>query len=202
MSISWASKLAIAFIRPFRSYVDGYSLFKGEKVQVEADIRAKIDTIAENARSRNPDIDEEKLEYTKECLIAINMKLIDSYDKSYGDILTEVLDNLTIDLESEIKNSFNGEEQEKLIELVSNPVFQKLLQNQKLFGLLKKSELDLEYKLRLKTMVDISSTKGVEEMKNLLRDLKKKRQQRDDEDENGFDFPPDEEGQNDTDFWN
>ena len=202
MSISWASKLAIAFIRPFRSYVDGYSLFKGEKAQVEADIRAKIDAIAENAKSRNPDIDEEKLEYTKDCLIAINMKLIDSYDKSYGDILTEVLDKLTVDLEFEIKNSFSGEEQQSLIELVSNPVFQKLLQNQKLFGLLKKSELDLEYKLRLKTIVDISSNKGVEEMKNLLRDLKNKRKQRDDDDENGFDFPQDEEGQDNTDFWN
>jgi hypothetical protein len=88
------------------------------------------------------------------------------------------------------------------MELVSNPVFQKLLQNQKLFGLLKKSELDLEYKLRLKTMVDISSNKGVEEMKNLLRDLKNKRKQRDDDDENGFDFPQDEEGQDNTDFWN
>lgn len=201
MSISWASKLAIAFIRPFRSYVDGYSLFKGEKAQVEADIRAKIDSVVEAAKSRNPDIDEEKLEYTKDCLIAINMKLIDSYDKSYGDILTEVLDRLTIDLESEIKSSFNGEEQQKLMELISSPVFQKLLQNQKLFGLLKKSELDLEYKLRLKTMVDISSTKGVEEMRNLLRDLKKKRKRKDDEDENDFDFP-DEEGQNDADFWN
>jgi hypothetical protein len=130
------------------------------------------------------------------------MKLIDSYDKSYGDILTEVVDKLTVDLESEIKNSFSGEEQQSLMELVSNPVFQKLLQNQKLFGLLKKSELDLEYKLRLKTMVDISSNKGVEEMKNLLRDLKNKRKQRDDDDENGFDFPQDEEGQDNTDFWN
>jgi hypothetical protein len=197
MSISWASKLAIAFIRPFRSYIDGYSLFTSERTKVEANIRARIDAVVENAKNRNPNIDEEELEYTKECLIAINIKLIDSYDKNYGNILIEVLNGLTLDLESEINNSFNAKEQQDLIELISNPTFQKLLQNKKLFSLLKKSELDLEYKLRLKTMVDISDNKGVTEMKNLLRDLKKKKQKGD---ENDFDFPLDEENQNDIDF--
>lgn len=198
MSISWASKLAIAFVRPFRSYVDGYSLFKGEKSQVEADIRARIDTVVENAKARNPNIDKKALEHAKECFIAINMKLIDSYDKSYGDVLTEILNKLMIDLESEIKSSFSGEEQQKLVDIVSNPVFQKLLQNEKLFGLLKKSELDLEYKLRLKTMIDISSSDGAEEMKNILRDLKRGKR-RDDDDENDF---PDEDQNDNTDFWN
>ena len=112
--------------------------------------------------------------------------------------LTDVLDKLTVDLEFEINNSFNKEEQEKLIELVSNPVFQKLLQNQKLFGLLKKSELDLEYKLRLKTMVDILNVKDIEEMKSLFRDLKNKEKQRGDD----SDFPLDNEEDNDIDFWN
>lgn len=197
MSISWASKLAIAFIRPFRSYIDGYNLFRGEKSQVEADIRNKMNIVAENAKSLNPHVNEEEIEHNKECLIAINMKLIDSYNKNYGDLLSEVLDNLTVELESEIKKSFNKEEQKEIVEIVSSPVFQKLLLNEKLFGLLKKTELDLEYKLRLKTMVDVSSAKNSEDINSLIRNFKKKKKRNE---ENNFDFP--EEDQDDTGFWN
>jgi hypothetical protein len=206
MSISSISKLAIAFIRPFRSYIDGYNLFRSEyKSQVEAEIRSKIEDITEAARSIDPNIDEEKLKYTKECLISINMKLMENYNKNYSGVLAEILEKLTLELEAEIRNSFNIEEQQKLVELVSDPLFQKILQNEKLFGLLKKSELDLEYKLRQKTSLDISSSNGIEEIKNLIRDLKKKPNQTDEEENDDFDFPDNQDSQDSQDdkdqFW-
>jgi len=171
--ISLASRVAIAFIRPYRSYLDGYILIKESKDDIEKNIRTKMDTFAENAKRTNPEADENKIDYARDCMIAINVQMLDVFDPSYTKVLPSVIEDLTVALENELKKNFTEQELEEILEAIDKPSMQKLLANTILFGLLKKYEAEIEYRLRMKIFEDTLSGQNLIKMKKMLRELKK-----------------------------
>ena len=114
--ISLASKLAIAFIRPFRSYIDGYMLIKQSKPELEQELKDRMENLAKQAKEHSSHVDEKRIEYAKECMIAMNLQFLSSYDKNYEEVLPTVIEELTLSLEKEIRSSFSEEDIEKLLE--------------------------------------------------------------------------------------
>jgi hypothetical protein len=172
--ISLASRLAISFIRPFRSYLDGYMLIKDSKPKLEEDLKDRIESIASSAKKMNPGMDGNRIDYAKDCMFAINMQLLANYDKSYEKVLPDVINNLTISLEKEMISSFSEQEIERLTDMLSDPLMKKLLSNKNIFGLLKKCELDMDYRLRMKTLESVISTNNIEKIRETFTNLKKK----------------------------
>lgn len=185
--ISLASKLAIAFIRPFRSYIDGYMLIKQSKPELEQELKDRMEILAKQAKEKsNSYVDEKRIEYAKECMIAMNLQFLSSYDKNYEEVLPTVIEELTLSLEKEIKSSFSEEDIEKLVDLVNNPMMKVLLANKNIFSMLKKYEAELDYKLLLKTYESVLGGKGIEDLKAIFNDLKKKHHINDDRREDDF----------------
>jgi hypothetical protein len=171
-NISLASKVAIAFLKPFRSYLDGRNKILEKRKDIEQEVREKTDLIAESTKKYNPHISEERLAYAKEGFIAINMHLVDTYDKCYDKVLPEVIDLLTMDLEKELKKSFTNDELRHLIDILADPALKKLLENKDLFGLLKKCEFLLEHKLKLQTMYSSVEPEEIVKITDMLRGLR------------------------------
>jgi len=170
--ISLASRLAISFIRPFRYYLDGSMIIKESKQKYEEDMRNVIDKMAENAQKINPHIDAKNVNYTKESALAINMQMFSNYNKSYEKILPDVIEGLTISLEKEIANSFSDQEMERIIDILTDPVISKLVNNKKIFGLLKAYEIEMDSRLKIKTLQDLASKESLEQLQNVFNDLK------------------------------
>ena len=105
---------------------------------------------AESAKKLYPDIDPNKIDYLKQKMIDANLYIFNHYETSYEEILLSIIDELTIELEKEIKISFSDEEIKQLLLLVNNPFMQKLLSNTIIFSSLKKFEIKLEQKIREK----------------------------------------------------
>ena len=171
--ISLASRLAICFVRPFRSYLDGHMLISTPKEQREKDLREKMNQKAEAAKQQYPNIDPRRIDYAKEGMIATNLHFINYHESSYEEVLPSIIDELTLELEKEITASFTQEEIEQLLVLVSNPVMKKLLSNTVLFGSLKKFEIELEQKIRDKMYASLLG-EALDKMKETFADLKKK----------------------------
>lgn len=189
-NIPLVSRLAISFIRPFRSYLDGSLMFFESKKGEESTTEEKISDIVDSIAKINPSIEPDKIAYMKECMLAMNTQMIFSYNKSYEDILPDVIEDLTISLEKEIENSFSEKEIESLIELINNPLMKKLITNKKIFGILKKCEINLDYNMRIKTLDSLFGSEGIEEIKNVLARFRKKYGIKDQEidEENGDDY--------------
>jgi hypothetical protein len=201
MPISLASKIAIAFLRPYRSYLDGMNDMQNKRKEIEKSLQEKSDAIAEAAKKLNPKLSEQRLEYAKEGFMAINMHLFDSYNKCYGEVLPEIIELLTNDLERELKDSFSQDELKRIVEILKDESVQKLLSNKKLFSVLKQSEILLEHKMRIRTLENSSNLSGVDKISEILSDLRNKhhiddngrRRDEENEEENGEDFWRDNE---------
>lgn len=171
--ISLASRLAISFIRPFRSYLDGYILIKESKSKIQEDLKERLDTVAHGIKNINPDLDENKINYAKNYLLTMNLNLLENYDKSYENVLPEVIDELTVSLEKEILNSFSEKEIEKLTDIINDPLVKKLLSNKQIFRLLKNCEIDMNYKLGLETIESTISSNNLEKIRSIFEDFNK-----------------------------
>lgn len=199
MSISFASKIAIAFLRPYRAYLDGANDMSKKRKEIEKSLKEKSESIVDAAKQINPNFSESRLEYAKEGFLAINMHLFDSYNKCYVEVLPEVVELLTSDLETELKESFSQEELKRLVEILKDEAVQKLLSNKKLFSVLKQSEILLEHKMRIKTLENSSNLGGIDKISEILSDLRNKHHiddsdsRRRDEDE--------ESDENENDLW-
>lgn len=179
--ISLASKVAIAFIRPFRSYLDGRVLIKESRKQIEDDLKDRMEDFAAKAKKQNPNINEKRIEYAKDCLIAVNMQMINAYEPSYVKILPNVIEELTIALETELKKDFTPAELAEVVEAVEKPAMQKLLANIMLFGVLKKCEMELEHKLRMEVFESSLGSQSLNNMKDAFNNLKKQHDIRDED---------------------
>lgn len=153
--ISNSSKIAIAFIRPFRSYLDGRFCFKNNRKEIEEEIRDKMDSIVEAAKEIRPDISEEKLQKAKDYMVDVSFRFLDTNNISYEKIMPQFLDSLTVNIEKEINSSFTKEEIDELTNLLSNKTFQKLINNNKLFFYLKSCETEMEHKMRMSIYDDM-----------------------------------------------
>ncbi len=197
-AISPASRLAICFVRPFRSYLDGHMLISSSKDQLEKDLRDKMEEKAEFAKKQYPNIDPRKIDYAKEGMIATNLHFINHHETSYGEVLPTVIDQLTLELEKEITAEFSEEEIEQLLVLANNPLMKKLLSNTVIFGSLKRFEIELELKVREKMYASLLGN-ALDKMRDTFADLKKKYNIQDPVDE--YTEEPNEDEYNGEDHW-
>lgn len=184
MAISDAARIAIAFVRPFRSYLDKYNSVISRKEEFDKYSIAKIDNMFSVFTNK---IDQDKINNIKQKTVEANRKLFERYESSYKTILVEVIDNLLIELEKEINITFSKEEQRELCQLLNNTVFLKLIESNKLFSLLKNSEINIEYKLLCLYNEFINSEEFILDLKDTLNDLGNQAFREKDFEDNGFD---------------
>jgi hypothetical protein len=163
--ISPASRLAILFIRPFRSYLDGLLLIKESGSSLENDIKNNLDIVIESLQKYYPQYDQSRIEYLKECLFNMSMKMLKNHNKAYDSILPKIIEDLTIAIEAEINKSFSTQEIEEIIEIAQKPIIKKLLSNQIIFGLLKKYEIEADYQSNLRNYQDSLESNAINSMK-------------------------------------
>lgn len=182
-NISISSKIAIAFVRPYRSYLEGKKFLNKDKRQIEETMRAKLDQIIEQAVSLNPSVDMEELIQSREALVAANMQLFESHDPTFDKIFPAILEDLIVCLEKELKEKFTEKELAEIYECIENPSMKKMLSNTTLFGFLKSHEIELEYKLKIAIVEQALNQDAL----NTIRDIKKKQMdERDEENEEEF----------------
>lgn len=174
-NLSPAAKIAIAFIRPFRSYLDGYALIKNKRTEIEEKINEKIDYIIDDFQHITQGVSNEshtdKNDVQKKILYQFSMLILDKYDKSYDALLPSLIDNLTVELENELNKNYTQQELVELEKLVSNPVLIALLGNKKLFGLLKECEIRMDLELQMQMIESVMKT-NKENIDQILSDYK------------------------------
>jgi len=173
-NISLASKVAIAFIRPFRSYLDGQILIKNSRKELEDSFKSRLEEHAARAKINHPE-QEENISRNIRNLILINTRILDSYDVSYEKVLPNFVEDLTSILEQELNKSFSQEELSELILLLEKPLMHRLLSNTVLFGALKKCELELEYKFRTEIFDNVLSPQSIDKIEGLFNKTERER---------------------------
>ena len=172
-NISTAARVAIAFIRPFRSYLDGYALIRNKRSSIEEKFKKRMDEVIDNLRKSGYKVEENEVSFQKDFFFKISLYMLDKYEKSYDSILPYFIDELTIALEKELKNNFSENELEALSVLLENPVFVKLLMNKNIFALLKDCEVRMDQEIQLQIMESMLDMQNYNITK-IIDDLKKK----------------------------
>ena len=174
-NISTASKIAIAFIRPFRAYLDGYALVKDKRSSIEDNFKKRMDDVVGNLRDAGYKVEDNEISIHKNLFFKLSVYMLDKYEKSYDTVLPHFIDTLTINIENKLKEVFSENELEELLMLVNNPVFMKLLGEKHIFALLKDCEVQMDQEIQfqiMESMLDMNNTnisKIVDEFKNKFK---------------------------------
>lgn len=180
-NLSLARKVAVAFIRPFRSYLDGTILLGQKREVLEKDIETRIDALISKAKADNPDIDQRRIEYARNCLLGINLQVLNIYDPSYEKVMPSAIDNLMLSLERELVLSFTDEDLEEVLVAIEKPGMRKLLTNNILFGALRDCEFDIENKMRMAIYDNAINSKTLSHLKDASKHFRE-------DENNGEDF--------------
>lgn len=194
-NISKASKIAIHFIRPFRAYLDGFSLIKNRRAMLENSLRMRLEVVLEEFNLYNPHASQEQLDYRNAFFSDISKMVLDRYEKSYDDVLPKMIDSLTTSIENELKNNFTEDELEQLEVILSNEVTQKLIAQDSIFSLLKNCELQMDYEIQGQMFDAMLDGENSQKLQQILSDLKQKYSQN--KDNYGYDqfYDEDEDGE-------
>lgn len=171
-NISAAAKIAILFIRPFRSYLDGYNLINRIRPSIEKNVQDRLDFVI--AQLQGTDLFDAQMAAQKELFHRMVMRILDNYQKSYESILPSYIDSLTLQIENELKNKYTQEELSSLFEKLSDPLVIKLLSNYDVFAILKKTEIQMDFDLQMLMLEQSLNFKDDPKMKDLLLDYKNK----------------------------
>jgi hypothetical protein len=196
--ISLASKIAIAFIRPFRSYLDGYALIKNRRGNMEENMKIRMDDIIEEYKTIYPDADLKKMDLRRDFYYEVSKMILDRYEKSYDEILPKLIDSLTVSIENNLKSKFTEEELMEIEKIVSNPIMLKLLNDKDVFGLLKDCELKMDYEIQMQLLGSMMGSENSLKIQEIISEL-----------QNKYDFNKDNtqyedfyEDEDDEDLWN
>jgi hypothetical protein len=171
-NISAASKIAILFVRPFRSYLDGYNLISKIRPSIEKSVKERLDYVVAQLQSSNlysPQVDGQK-----ELFHRMVMRILDSYQKSYETILPNYIDSLTVLLENELRSKYSEHELVQLSEKLNDPIVAGLLQNYDIFAILKKTEIQMDFDLQLMLLEQSVNFKDDPQLQDMLLEYKNK----------------------------
>jgi len=172
--ISLASKIAIAFIRPFRSYLDGYALIKNRRGNMEENMKIRMDDIIEEYKTIYPDADLKKMDLRRDFYYEVSKMILDRYEKSYDEILPKLIDSLTVSIENNLKSKFTEEELMEIEKIVSNPIMLKLLNDKDVFGLLKDCELKMDYEIQMQLLGSMMGSENSLKIQEIISELQNK----------------------------
>ena len=173
-TITTAAKIAIHFIRPFRSYLDGYALVKDRRPILEQNLKERMDTLLDEFKFFYPDATADQLTYKSEFFKEISKLVLDRYEKSYDAILPKMIDSLTTSIENLLKNNYTEDELKELEVLLANPVMKKLLSDATIFRLLKDCELQMDYEIQLQMFNTMMGNGNGEKLQQIISELKNK----------------------------
>jgi hypothetical protein len=81
---------------------------------------------------------------------------------------------VTIEIENELKLSYSSKELDELYNLLSSPLLQKLLGNNLLFGILKRTELQIDFELQMKFLENLGNYQTDTKIQDFLTDYQNK----------------------------
>lgn len=144
IKISPESKIAIAYIKPYRIFLDSYYIsnkeFSAKKFEEYIDIN--LSTYPEGQMP--PEISDQM----KQLMVQINNVIATISEPTYKKLLPSIIDEVTIKIEDTLRNSFTKEELEEIAILIKNPLVIKLLANKDIFNIMRQSHINLDLELK------------------------------------------------------